>query len=309
MACNAPRAGRMRQLAASSSGGHLQELTVPARRTAGRAKGEFRDLRFRRFATPKRKFGTPAFGRIAAAHGFVQASRMSLVLWPSWPAYSRASLYWLIGAAICAMSFGVALRLIDATLLTLPLVLAALVLTIWFAVVVAIGLWWAWKLRPQPRLVVGAIAAPPVAIALLVVSIWITWRAFGVLPWTTDRSRDFEVVAALPSPDGKWRAVYVEDLSGGPATGVGEDVYVAAAQSRALLLKDRVFSAECVQGVKLRWIGPRVLQVTYETGDPVADGLLPPRPLPWFFGADDERKIADPVKVVQLRRMQNHDGC
>lgn len=78
-------------------------------------------------------------------------------------------------------------------------------------------------------------------------------------PATTD------IHERLRSPDGKIEAIYAEDLSGGPATGVSEDIYVVRA-GQFPRLADRVFSNECVHNLKMDWTGNKRLAIRYSVG-------------------------------------------
>ncbi|HEY5105295.1 MAG TPA: hypothetical protein VII73_00840 [Caulobacteraceae bacterium] len=77
---------------------------------------------------------------------------------------------------------------------------------------------------------------------------------------------ELHIVRSVPMADGKLRAIYLEDTQGGPATGVGEDVYVVKGDG-PFRYSDRVFDRECVTNVQLEWIGSQTLQITYEDGD------------------------------------------
>ena len=69
----------------------------------------------------------------------------------------------------------------------------------------------------------------------------------------------------LTSPDHKLTAVYAEDISGGPATGVSEDVYVLDGD-HPLRISDRVFTNECVENVGLAWEANGTLRISYDVG-------------------------------------------
>jgi hypothetical protein len=147
-------------------------------------------------------------------------------------------------------------------------------------------------------------------VSALCTVIWLVWQAFGLLPWLAVATTDFQYVSTVRTPDGKWRAVHVEDLSGGATTGASEDIYIVGPFSRRLLFKDRVFSAECVQGISARWIGPRTLQIEFTSGDaPTINGLQPRPHIPWFHGQSDEMKKLDPVTVIRLRHLVRGNLC
>lgn len=63
-------------------------------------------------------------------------------------------------------------------------------------------------------------------------------------------------------PDGLLTAAYVEDTSGGAAVGTGFDVYIFEGE-RPKSYSDRVFSDECVTDVRVSWVGPRELRISY----------------------------------------------
>jgi hypothetical protein len=203
----------------------------------------------------------------------------------------------------------VALRLSDGIAVLLFLS-GAFTLTIWLGGLLVFGLVQAWRTRQTLKVALKWVMCPLVVLFTLGLAIWLIWAAFGLLPWQAIASSDLAPVASLTSPDGKWRAAYVEDLSGGPMTGTGEDVYIVRQGSRKLFFKDRVFSAECIQDMSIRWIGARTLQIDYSTGDsPLVDGLQRGGNIPWFHGQDDEEKRIDPVHVVQVRHVLRGGFC
>lgn len=91
----------------------------------------------------------------------------------------------------------------------------------------------------------------------------------------------------LRSPDGKIEALYAEDLSGGPATGVSEDIYVVHA-GQFPRLADRVFSNECVHNLNMHWTGNRRLAISYSVGSEIHEhqGRDDPQTwqYPWLWG-------------------------
>lgn len=77
--------------------------------------------------------------------------------------------------------------------------------------------------------------------------------------------RDLHEVQRARSPDGSLTAAYLEDTGGGAAVGTGEDVYVFSGTAPTSY-SERVFSEECVTGVRVSWLGPRDLQISYGIG-------------------------------------------
>jgi hypothetical protein len=167
-----------------------------------------------------------------------------------------------------------------------------------------------WRNRRDLRLALTALAAPFVSLGLFLLALSVVWRGWGILPWTTDKTVDFALDQTLPSPDGVWRAIYGQDLSGGPATGTGFDVYVVHGTPNTLFYKDRVFSAECIKDLQMQWIGPRTLRISYSIGDTdLSEGLLQPPPIPFFHDQQDVWKQTDPVKTVEVRRIVQGSLC
>ena len=83
------------------------------------------------------------------------------------------------------------------------------------------------------------------------------------------------------SPDGSLTAAYVEDTSGGAAVGTGFDVYVFAG-TKPTTYSDRVFSDECVTDVRISWLGPKELRISYGAR---AGHQITSSPGPWWnFG-------------------------
>lgn len=86
-----------------------------------------------------------------------------------------------------------------------------------------------------------------------------------------------QINARVKSPDGNLVAIYAEDLSGGPATGVSEDVYVTLG-ARFPQTADRVFSNECVHQIALSWEGPRRLRISYDVASDIHENTGLGRP-------------------------------
>lgn len=225
------------------------------------------------------------------------------------PCY-RHSAWWLGAALLCALVVGYSERASESVgpLAVIPLGLLTIV---WAGVMVLSSLWSAWQSRRDARVVWACLIAPFVSVALFALTLAAVWWTWGVLPFPVDKTTDFQIDKILPSPDGAWQAVYDEDLSGGPATGVSEDVYLVRQHpGAALFYKDRVFSIECIQNLQMRWIGPRTLEVGYIVGDqtPTA-GLQPQKHLPLFHHWQDEWFFNDPVKVIERRRVVHGNLC
>ena len=121
-------------------------------------------------------------------------------------------------------------------------------------------------------------------------------------PSTTD------IHVKLRSPDGRLTAIYSEDLSGGPATGVSEDVYIVDGE-RFPRVADRVFSNECVHKLRIAWEGPSTIRIEYEVGRDIHEDISrdgPQRTLPWLW----EDSPAKGVRVRLVRHlMPAGNGC
>ena len=226
-----------------------------------------------------------------------------------WPASMRVSSYWLVAATVYAVILNLALRFSEG-LSVLFLLLGTVALTLWFGGLCIAGLVQGIRQRRAPGRAFGWLLSPLAMVAVLCAVIWLVWQAFGLLPWRAVGTTDFQPVSTATTRDGKWRAVHIEDLSGGPMTGTGKDIYVVGPTSRRLLFKDRVFSAECVQNVNARWVGPRTLRVDFTSGDaPAISGLQPEPHIPWFHGRSDEMKKLDPVNVTEDRHLVRGNLC
>ena len=226
-----------------------------------------------------------------------------------WPASVRLSSYWLAAATACAVILNVALRFSEG-LSVLCLLLGTVALTLWFGGLCIAGLVQGVRQRRRPSLALGWLLSPFAMVAVFCAALWLVWKGFGLLPWRAAETTDFQPISAVTTRDGKWRAVHVEDLSGGPMTGTSDDIYVVEPSSRRFQFKDRVFSAECVQNVTARWIDPRTLKVEFTSGDaPAISGLQPEPHLPWLHGRSDEMKKRDPVKVTQVRHLVRGNLC
>ena len=115
-----------------------------------------------------------------------------------------------------------------------------------------------------------------------------------------------QINAKLKSPDGKLTAIYAEDLGGGPATGVSEDVYIVDGD-RFPRLADRVFSNECVQNVRLAWGQASTLRIDYDAGRDVQVDVRRHNwsIFPWLWGSSP----ASNIKVNLVRHITNSGGC
>jgi hypothetical protein len=82
--------------------------------------------------------------------------------------------------------------------------------------------------------------------------------------------KETQINLKVRSPDGKLTAIYAEDLGGGPATGVYEEIYIVEG-NRFPRLEDRVFSNECVYDIHLMWVSPTTLRVNYSVPQGIQD--------------------------------------
>lgn len=137
---------------------------------------------------------------------------------------------------------------------------------------------------------------------------WVIW---GVLPVPVDKTNDFHIDRILLSPDGHWQAVQSEDLSGGPATGTSQEVYLVRQRpTSSLFFKDRVFSKECTRELQMQWVGARTLRLSYVVGDQTpTEGVVSREHLPLIHDKEDEWRFTDPVKVVEARRIVHGNLC
>ncbi len=87
--------------------------------------------------------------------------------------------------------------------------------------------------------------------------------------------------ARLNSPSGKLQAVYAEDLSGGPATGVSEDVYIVE-PGHFPRVADRVYSQECVHDLSVAWEASRTLRISYSVSAGMHVKAERERPATWW---------------------------
>jgi hypothetical protein len=106
--------------------------------------------------------------------------------------------------------------------------------------------------------------------------------------------RETEINTRLKSPDGKLEAVYAEDISGGPATGVSEDVYIVE-PNRFPRIVDRVLTQECIHDLRLTWESARTLRISYWA---YANMQIEPerdqpdvRWIPWLWGKSPEGQV------------------
>jgi hypothetical protein len=103
-------------------------------------------------------------------------------------------------------------------------------------------------------------------------------------------------------------AVYSEDLSGGPATGVSEDVYIVP-RGQFPRLVDRVFSNECVDDVKLRWLSDRTLEISYSVPRNIHEDTSRATPdvwwAPWLWG----KSPSGNVRIHLTRTLLSWNGC
>lgn len=90
-------------------------------------------------------------------------------------------------------------------------------------------------------------------------------------PWHT------QVNARVRSPDGKWEAIYAEDIGGGAAVGVTEEVFVAQPGTFPHL-EERVFSEECARNIVIKWENPRLVTVSYDISADIKEFPTPYTP-------------------------------
>ncbi|GAO38168.1 hypothetical protein SCH01S_09_00150 [Sphingomonas changbaiensis NBRC 104936] len=112
----------------------------------------------------------------------------------------------------------------------------------------------------------------------------------------------------LRSPSGALTAIYAEDLGGGPATGVSEDVYIVDGD-RFPRVADRVFSDECVHNLQLAWEGSASLRIDYDVSQDFHEDTdrHGPNGLPlWLWG----RSPAQAINVHLVRHLTPPgNGC
>jgi hypothetical protein len=152
------------------------------------------------------------------------------------------------------------------------------------------------KRRREPVRALATASAPFAAIAIGALATIFIWSIRGVPPLVNVGTGDFRIDQTLISPDGRLRAVSLEDLSGGPATGVSQDVYIERGSTSFFRYRDRVFSEECIQNFAARWIGPRTLRVSYTVGYGGSNHDGVDRPPIWVWSA-----AAREVNVVAVR--------
>lgn len=118
--------------------------------------------------------------------------------------------------------------------------------------------------------------------------------------------KETQINAKVRSPDGKLTAIYAEDLSGGPATGVSEDIYIIDGD-RFPRIEDRVFSNECMHDIRLAWGTPSTLRIdyavprgTHEDTERAGRSLWP-----WLWHASP----AESVRVEFVRHQLGQGGC
>ena len=117
-----------------------------------------------------------------------------------------------------------------------------------------------------------------------------------------------QINTRLLSPDRKLEAVYAEDLSGGPATGVYQDVYVVNA-GQFPRISDRVFGNECVRDVTLRWEGSKILKVSYSVSADIQENEGRDSPS-WFPPWLSASSPANGVQVLFFRnQLPAGSGC
>jgi len=86
--------------------------------------------------------------------------------------------------------------------------------------------------------------------------------------------KDTQIDTRVLSPDGRLEAIHANDLGGGAATGVVEEVFIVAAGAFPSV-NERVLSEECIHDITLTWEGPRSLKVSYHIrADIPEDGQL-----------------------------------
>jgi hypothetical protein len=111
--------------------------------------------------------------------------------------------------------------------------------------------------------------------------------------------RETQINSRLRSPDQRREAIYAEDLSGGAATGVSEDIYIVE-PARVPRIADRVFSRECVRDVQIAWEGPKILRISYTAAAGLHYAPKPDAPFiwaPWLW--HNSAASAVQVRVVQ----------
>ena len=137
----------------------------------------------------------------------------------------------------------------------------------------------------------------------------ICWVAtMATLVGCNPNPRETQISARVLSPAKTMEAVSAEDLSGGPATGVSEDVYVVPPGNFPRLV-DRVFSNECVRDIHIRWLDRRTLEISYSVPRGIHEDTsrAPPNNwwAPWLWGASPSRS----VRVLLRRAVLPVNGC
>ena len=100
-----------------------------------------------------------------------------------------------------------------------------------------------------------------------------------------------QINTKLRSPSGALTAIYAQDLGGGPATGVSEDVYMVDG-NHFPRGADRVFSSECIHNLRLAWDGPTSVRIEYDVAQDVHEDTGRPGPngLPlWLWGSSPSK--------------------
>ena len=83
------------------------------------------------------------------------------------------------------------------------------------------------------------------------------------IPVSHPDSKEQIVKSRAKSPDGTLEAVYVEDASGGAATGATEDVFVTDGKG-PLTYAELVFRETLVTNVTVTWDAPDALEISYD---------------------------------------------
>jgi hypothetical protein len=179
-----------------------------------------------------------------------------------------------------------------------PVILVPLFTVVVAGYLIVYCFWSAWRLRRQRLQAAVAVVTPVAAIGLGAAIFFAIWAVRGVPPLVRAGTNDVQIDQTLTSPDGRLRAVVLDDLSGGPATGASKDIYVLPHADLFFPYADRIFSLECSEDFRVRWVGPRTLEVSYKVGQDglTGDGVY--QPPPWTL-----RRLANSVKVRVIREV------
>jgi hypothetical protein len=123
--------------------------------------------------------------------------------------------------------------------------------------------------------------------------------------------KNTQINTRIKSPDGMLEAIYAEDIGGGPAVGVTEEVFVVQ-RGAFPHLNERVFSEECVRNISLTWERPRTLRVSYDIGSDTREDSELAKPSLFSIFSSGYWTYSHPhgtqVRLAR-RRTPPSDGC